>query len=44
VLHGLATELLHAVLVEHKLNQKSGATPSDYGLRSLFQDRTQPPP
>jgi len=42
VLHGVATELLHAVLVEHKLNQQAGKSPSDYGLRSLFQDRTLP--
>ncbi|MFZ5891975.1 MAG: DUF6999 family protein [Myxococcota bacterium] len=42
VLHGLATELLHAVLVEHKLNQKPGVSPRDYGLRSLFQDRSGP--
>jgi hypothetical protein len=44
VLHGVATELLHAVLVEHKLSQGSGASPGDYGLRSLFQGRPAPSP
>ena len=39
VLHGVATELLHAVLVEHKASQAVGANPNDYGLRSLFQER-----
>ncbi|HET9934677.1 MAG TPA: hypothetical protein VFQ35_28425, partial [Polyangiaceae bacterium] len=43
VLHGLATELLHAVLVEHKLNQRTGASPADHGLRSLFMDRARVP-